>query len=106
MLLSVFLADAGNDLKFGIQPSRGKNDVQIGGISSCGRDQTSCALDVRLAQSLFLRCVADEHQPLIAVTRRLGLVVIDDHERRWPTRELACGTASNTASATNNVMIA
>ena len=66
VLLRHRFAGAGDDAEVGIQTAGGQHNIKIGGVGGGGGDQAARAVDLRVAQSLFLGGVADEHEPVLA----------------------------------------
>src|SRR4051812_44707739 len=95
MLLGVLFAGTGDDLQLGIHCPRGKNDVDVNGVSSRGRHETLSVFDPRLTQDLLVSSIASLGKPaLVAVAFKLGLVSVDHDKRLGFARQLARYTAT------------
>ena len=105
VLLRHLFTGAGDDAEARIQTAGGQHDIKIGGVGGGGSDQTARAVDLGVAQGLFLGGVADEHEPVFAGEfLRLGLVVFDDHELSGTARQFAGGTAADASGAADDVV--
>ena len=105
VLLRPVFTGAGNDAQLWIQTAGGKHDIEVGGVGGGGSHQAAGALDLGVAQSLFLGGVTDEHEPVLAGEfLRLGLVAFNDHELSGPAGQLAGRTAADASGAADDVV--
>src|ERR1035438_3574039 len=105
MLFRSLFTGPRNDLQVRIQSSRNEHALKIGGVrGGCG-DQPSGPLDLRLAQSLLLRSVAGDDQPVLrGEALALGFGALQHHKRHRLAPQLPRHTASYAPHAADNVV--
>ena len=104
MLVSVRLAGAGDDLELGIQPARGKDDVNVDGIGGSGGNQTAGALNAGLAKHGFVGGVTHNTQPFFGQVADNAAIFINDDERNWPPRQFLRGLLAHPSRSAENVV--
>src|SRR5881398_632627 len=104
MLVSVLLAGAGNDLELGIQPARGKDDVNIDGIGGSGGNQTAGALNAGLAKHGFEGGVTHDAEPFFGQVADNVAIFINDDERNWLPRQFLRGLLAHASRPAEDVV--
>src|SRR5207302_4187050 len=106
VFLGIVFAGAGNDLEPRIQSARSQDNVKVSCIGGRRCNQSAGALDLRLAESVFLSRVADDDQPILGgVELGFGLALFNDDERHRPAGQLAGSAASDASGAADDVVI-